>query len=93
MSSGEVYKRKLEKAKTLFDQGQIKEFKELWDIVPYSTVSKLINTNNVRLKAKIEKPMGFKLTELKEIATFFNIDMLALVALIVQDPSSKNEEV
>lgn len=89
MSADDTTNKKFEKAKLLFDQGLIKEFKELFDVVPYSVVARKLNTNNVRFKAKLEEPMTLKLIELDEIATLLNIDSLALFALARQSLSRK----
>lgn len=93
MSSEDLPIKKLEKAKLLFDQGLIKEFKELFDIVPYSLIAKKINTNNVRFKAKLEDPMTLKLYELNEVASLLNIDSVALYGLVLQESAVKKEGV
>lgn len=82
MKEDEAYSKKFEKAKLLFDQGLIKEFKELFDVVPYSVVAKRLNTNNVRFKAKLDQPLVLKLEELEAIASILDIDSLALYDLI-----------
>lgn len=85
--------KKFEKAKLLFDQGLIKEFKELFDILPYSVIAKKINTNHGRLKAKLEDPMTLKLYEIKAIAKLINIDPVSLFALALQSGELQKEEI
>ncbi|KAA5539130.1 hypothetical protein [Adhaeribacter rhizoryzae] len=93
MSSDAIANKKFEKAKLLFDQGLIKEFKELFDVAPYSVVAKKINTNNIRFKEKLENPMTLKLGELNAIANLLKIDSVALYALVLQESSAKKEQV
>jgi len=89
--SDDSINRKLEKAKLLFEQGLIKDFKELFDIVPYSVVAKKLKTNNVSFKAKMQEPTKLKLMEMIEIAAMLNINSVALCALVLQDPAKKEE--
>jgi len=89
MSPSDAVNKKFEKAKLLFDQGLIKEFKELFDVVPYTLVAKMLNTNNARFKSKLEEPTSLKLIELKELAILLNIDSVALCALALQEPDTK----
>jgi hypothetical protein len=93
MSAEEALIKKYEKAKALFDNGLIKEFKEIFDIVPYSIVCKKLKTNNERFKAKLENPMTLKIYELNNLAALLNIDSVALYALVVQGSPTKEIEV
>ena len=85
--------KKYEKAKLLFDKGLINNFKELFDILPYSVIAKKINTNHLRLKGKLESPMTLKLYEIKAIAELINIDPVALFALALQSSELQKEEI
>lgn len=91
--SEEFASKKYEKAKLLFEKELINNFKELFDILPYSVIAKKINTNHLRLKAKLENPMTLKLYEIKAIAEIINIDPVALFALALQSSPVHNEEV
>lgn len=85
MTADDLINKKFEKAKALFDNGLIKEFKDLFDVVPYTVVAKKMNTHNVRLKVKLDEPMTLKLYEIKAIAELINIDPVALFALALQN--------
>ena len=85
MSADYTANKKLEKAKLLFDEGLVKEFKDLFDVVPYSVMAKKLNTNNVRFKAKLDEPSSLKIGELQVIASILNIDPVALFALAIKD--------
>lgn len=89
MSDDAAATKKFEKAKLLFDKGLIKEFKELFDVAPYSVVAKKINTNNIRFKEKLDNPMTLKLYELDAVANLLNIDSVALYALVLQENLDK----
>ncbi|QMU26575.1 hypothetical protein [Adhaeribacter radiodurans] len=76
--------KKFDKAKLLFDQGLINEFKDLFDIAPYSLIAKKLNTSHIRFKAKLEDPTSLKISEVDEVAKLLNIDSLALCALVLK---------
>jgi len=93
MGADDTVNKKFEKAKDLFDNGLIKEFKDLFDVVPYTVVAKKINTNHARFKAKLENPISLKLYELKQIADILNIDAVALFTIVLQENSVKEAAV
>lgn len=92
MKEDEAAKKKFEKAKLLFEQGLIANFEELFDLIPYSVVAKKINTNNVRMKAKLSDPMTLKLIELEGIANVLNIDAVALFAFVQASEKAKKSD-
>lgn len=93
MNAEDTLIKKYEKAKALFDNGLIKEFKEIFDIVPYSIVCKKLKTNNERFKAKLEDPMTLKIYELNNLAGLLNIDSVALYGLVLKAGSAKEADV
>jgi len=76
----------------LFDEGLVKEFKDLFDVVPYSVMAKKLNTNNVRFKAKLDEPSSLKIGELQVIASILNIDPVALFTLAIKNKLVKIEK-
>jgi len=90
MEVQESVNKKFEVAKALFEKDSIKEFKNLFDVAPYTLVARKININNVRFKAKMEEPMSLKLSELQEVAELLNIDPLALCALVLKSQPKSN---
>ncbi|QNF31341.1 hypothetical protein HUW51_00875 (plasmid) [Adhaeribacter swui] len=93
MNAEDTINKKFEKAKLLFDEGLIQEFKDLFDIIPYSVVARKLNTNNVRFKAKLEDPLNLKLGELRTISELLNVDAAALFSLAIRDKSVNKEPV
>jgi hypothetical protein len=93
MSAEDALIKKYEKAKALFDNGLIKEFKEIFDIVPYSVVCRKLKIRNDSFKVKLEEPTTLKIYELNNLAALLNIDSVALYALVIQGSSAKETEV
>jgi len=83
-----AFDKRIKQAKTLFDENLIKDFKDIFEIVSYSKLAKILGIHNYRMRAKIEDPMKFHLGEVKSMATILDVDFLSLVSLM--DRSAAN---
>jgi predicted DNA-binding ArsR family transcriptional regulator len=68
--------------KVMLQANGIKSFKEIFKVLPKSTVARDLRTNNNRMTRMIEDPDQFTLGEIRAVAKLIGIDYMVLLVLI-----------
>lgn len=64
--------------KIVMEAGQIKNFKDIFKIIPKSVVGKDMHTNNNRMQRLIDHPGEFTMDEINRIAELIGCEYIAL---------------
>jgi hypothetical protein len=68
--------------KNLIMTGHIKTFKDIFNLLPYTTVAKDLGINNVRFAMLMDTLEGFSLRQLFKLADLMEIDSIHIFNLI-----------
>ena len=68
--------------KHLIEIGQILKFREVFDFIPTSIVYKHVGVNYFRFKNMITKPKLLTIEELYIMASFFEVEIKQLLAIV-----------
>lgn len=68
--------------KSLIETEKIKQFQDIFEIVPKTVLGKAIHMNGRTLSRKAEKTGLFTIDEIDALAREFDVDFLAMVKLI-----------
>ena len=70
--------------KILIEGGHLSEFRQIFENIPKTTVAQDMGTNYKRLVRLAEEVTQFKVEDLVTLATFFDVDKMAMFKLVSQ---------